>query len=91
MIFVFLAAGILLSLTIVMCLYRLAVGPGVYNQIAAANAVGTKATVLLILVGFIMERPHFVDIALMYAILNFIGVIIVAKYLLRGKLCHPSI
>ncbi|MCS7119501.1 MAG: monovalent cation/H+ antiporter complex subunit F [Archaeoglobaceae archaeon] len=90
MIFVFLAVGILLGFTMIMCLYRLIVGPGLFNRIAAAGAISTKAMVLLIVVGFIIERPHFIDIALMYAVLNFIGTVIVAKYLLRGELCLPS-
>lgn len=90
MIFVFLAVGVLLGFTMIMCLYRLLVGPGVFNRIAATGAIGTKAMVLLVIVGFIIERPHFIDIALMYAILNFIGTIVVAKYLLRGEVCSPS-
>ncbi|MDI9645173.1 MAG: monovalent cation/H+ antiporter complex subunit F [Archaeoglobales archaeon] len=87
MILTFLAVGILLGLTITMCSYRLIFGPGVFNRIAAANAIGVKAMVLLVVVGYVIERPHFIDIALMYAILNFIGVVIAAKYLEKGEIC----
>lgn len=90
MIYVFLAVGISLGITMMICLYRLIVGPGIFNRIAAASAIGTKAMVLIVIVGYITERPHFIDIALMYAVLNFVGTIIVAKYLLRGELCSPS-
>jgi multicomponent Na+:H+ antiporter subunit F len=49
--------------------------------------IGTKAIVLLIVVGYIIERPEFIDIALMYAAIAFIGTIIIAKYAERGELC----
>jgi multicomponent Na+:H+ antiporter subunit F len=71
------------------CTYRLIFGPGTFNRIAAANVIGTKAMVLLIVVSYIIERPHFIDIALMYAVLSFIGTLIFAKYLERGELCSP--
>lgn len=69
--------------------YRMIFGPGTFNRIAAANVIGTKAIVLLIVVGYVIERPHFIDIALMYALLSFIGTLIMAKYLGRGELCSP--
>jgi multicomponent Na+:H+ antiporter subunit F len=43
--------------------------------------------VLLVIVGYIGERPQFVDVALMYAIISFIGTLIVAKYVERGEIC----
>ena len=49
--------------------------------------IGTKAIVLLIVVGYIIERPQFIDIALMYAVIAFMGTIIIAKYVERGELC----
>ena len=87
MILPFVVIGILIGCTILISSYRMIFGPGTFNRIAAANVIGTKAIVLLIAVGYIIERPHFIDIALMYALLSFIGTIIMAKYLERGELC----
>jgi multicomponent Na+:H+ antiporter subunit F len=87
MIIPFLIIGIIVAVTILICSYRAIYGPGTFNRVVAANVIGTKAIVLLIIVGFVIERPHFVDIALMYAAINFIGTIIMAKYLERGELC----
>lgn len=89
MILPFVAIGIIIACTILICSYRAILGPGTFNRIVAANVIGTKAIVLLIVVGYIIERPHFIDIALMYAVLSFIGTLIMAKYLERGELCSP--
>ncbi|MFZ2072013.1 MAG: monovalent cation/H+ antiporter complex subunit F [Halobacteriota archaeon] len=89
MILPFVAVGIIIASTILISTYRVIIGPGTFNRIVAANVIGTKAMVLLVVVGYILERPHFVDIALMYAVLSFIGTIIIAKYLERGELCSP--
>jgi len=89
MILPFVTVGILIGFTILISSYRMIFGPGTFNRIAAANVIGTKAIVLLIVASYIIERPHFVDIALMYAVLSFIGTIIIAKYMERGELCSP--
>ena len=89
MIIPFLVAGIIIASTILVCSYRAIRGPGTFNRIVAANVIGTKAIVLLVLVGYIIERPHFVDVALMYAAIAFIGTILIAKYAERGELCSP--
>lgn len=87
MILSFLLVGIIIAGTALIASYRAIVGPGTFNRIVAANVIGTKAIVLLIIVGYIIERPQFVDIALMYAVIAFIGTIIIAKYAERGELC----
>jgi multicomponent Na+:H+ antiporter subunit F len=83
----FLVIGLLIVVTILLCLYRAVVGPGVFNRVAAVNVVGTKTVVLLVIMGYIFERPLFFDIPLLYAMLNFIGTLVFAKYLERGELC----
>ena len=87
MIIPFLAVGIIIGVTILVCAYRAIYGPGTFNRIVAANVIGTKAIVLLIVVRYIIERPQFIDIALMYAAIAFMGTIIIAKYAERGELC----
>ena len=86
---VFLAIGITIACTILLSLYRAVLGPGVFNRAAAVNVIGTKVVVLLVIVGYIFERPMFVDIAIAYAALNFIGTLLMSKYLERGEVCSP--
>ncbi len=84
---VFTLAGIVLIFTIFLCLYRVVVGPGACNRLIAANTIGTKTIVLLVIIGYIYERNIFLDIALAYAMINFIATLGMAKYLERGCIC----
>ena len=68
------------------CLYRLAVGKTIFDRIIAAGLVGTNGFILLILIGFIFERiSMFIDIAIAYALLNFIVIIVLGKYFDRAR------
>ena len=80
MVDVFLAMAILIVIASFVSLYRGIEGPGIFNRIIAVNVIGTKTIVLLVLIGFIYERPDFFDIALVYAILNFIMTIAATRY-----------
>ena len=84
---VFLAVGLLIAFTIILCTYRAVVGPGIFNRVIAVNVIGTKTIVLLVLIGYYFERPMFFDIALLYAMLNFIATLIFAKYIQKGDVC----
>lgn len=55
-------------------------GPTVYDRILAVNMVGTLAVVLIAVLGFLMGRPEWLDIALLYALINFLGTIAVSKF-----------
>jgi multicomponent Na+:H+ antiporter subunit F len=83
----FLYLGIGLFTLVLFCLYRGIFGPGVLNRIAGICAIGTKTLVILLLMGFIYKRVEmFIDISMVYALLNFIGTITAAKYLeMRGE------
>jgi len=83
----FLYLGLGLFSLVLLCLYRGIFGPGVLNRIAAISAIGTKTLVILLLMGFIYRRVDmFVDISMVYALLNFIGTITAAKYLeIKGE------
>ncbi len=85
MLTIFLATALLIVVTIILALYRATVGPEVYNRVAAVNVIGTKTIVLLVIIGYIFERPLFFDISLLYALLNFIGTLAFAKYIERGE------
>ena len=78
----FLAIGLGLCVLVFFVLYRVVFGPGVFNRTAAISAIGTKTLIILLIMGFIYDRVEmFVDISMVYAVLNFIGVLAVAKFL----------
>ena len=83
---VFLYSGIYLCLLMSLPLYRAVFGPSVPDRMLGANAIGSKTTVLLILIGIIYQRVDmFVDIALAYATLNFIAVLAASRYFQKRK------
>jgi multicomponent Na+:H+ antiporter subunit F len=63
-----------------MTLARALLGPSVFDRILAVNLFGTLTVVLIALLGFLIDRPEFLDISLCYALINFIGTIAVTKY-----------
>ena len=80
----FLSIAILIAVLTAICLYRLAVGRTVFDRILAASLVGTNGFILLTLIGFIYERiDMFIDIAITYALLNFVVAIVLGKYFER--------
>lgn len=78
----FVAVGLGMCLLVFLVLYRVIFGPGVFNRIAAISAVGTKTLIILLVLGYVYNRVDmFIDISMVYALLNFIGCIAAAKYL----------
>jgi len=73
-----------------MALARAIVGPTVYDRILAVNMFGTKIVLIVALIGFLAGRPDFLDISLLYALINFIGTIAVLKFLRYGDLSRAS-
>jgi multicomponent Na+:H+ antiporter subunit F len=68
-------------------LYRMVKGPTIYDRILTANIIGTKTVVVIILAGFVFKRPQFfIDIALVYVLINFILVLAFLKYVEKGRL-----
>ena len=65
-------------------LARAFTGPTVYDRILAVNSTGTLTVVLIAVYGFLDGRPEFLDIALLYALINFIGTVAVTKYVKFG-------
>jgi multicomponent Na+:H+ antiporter subunit F len=83
---VFLYCGVFLSFLMLLSLYRGVFGPTVLDRLIGANAIGSKTVVLLILIGLIYARVDmFVDIALAYAMLNFIAVLAASRYFQKRK------
>lgn len=79
-------SAIFIILAIVIVLFRAIKGPKVYDRILAVNVIGTKTVILIALVGFIYERPYFLDIAIVYALINFIATFAILKFASEGGL-----
>lgn len=76
----FLFAAIALFIAMSLTLVRLYQGPTVYDRVLATNAFGTYTVLFIGVLGFLGERPDFLDIALLYALINFVGTIAVLKF-----------
>ncbi len=72
-----------------LALGRALLGPTVYDRILAINAFGTKTVLMIAVLGFLSGRPDFLDIALVYALINFIGAIAVLKFIRYGDTGWP--
>jgi multicomponent Na+:H+ antiporter subunit F len=77
---VFIGATAALLVAMLMALYRAVAGPSLFDRVLAVNSFGTKIVLLIGLLGFLTDRPEFLDIALLYALVNFIGTIAVLKF-----------
>lgn len=86
---IFLISSMIFVGLILLCLIRVILGPTVLDRILGANVIGTITTILLLLIGFLFENVGmFVDIAIAYALLNFIATLGATKYFLRRKAVH---
>jgi multicomponent Na+:H+ antiporter subunit F len=81
-------AGVLI--TMALALYRAVAGPTVPDRILAANMFGTKTVLLIAVLGFLTGRPEWLDLAIVYALMNFIGTIAVAKFVRFGNLARDD-
>lgn len=82
----FAAAMLAVLVTMALALGRAMMGPTVYDRILSVNVFGTKTVLFIAIVGFLFGRPEFLDIALVYALINFIGTIAVMKLMHYGEL-----
>ena len=82
------AVGIGIGMTLAMI--RALLGPTLYDRVLALNTLGTKTVLLIAVLGFLAGRPEFLDLALVYALINFIGTIAVLKYFEDGDLGKAS-
>ena len=86
----FSAAAAALLISLALALVRAFLGPTVFDRAQAANSVGTLALLLLAVLGFLTGRPEFLDLAIVYGLLNVIGTIAVLKYFQYGNLGDPG-
>lgn len=86
----FVAAALAILVTMAVALLRLFVGPSVYDRVLAVNLFGTKTVLLIAVIGFLTGRPDFIDIAIVYALINFIGTIAILKVIRHRTLGDVS-
>jgi multicomponent Na+:H+ antiporter subunit F len=86
----FIAVTAAILVTMALALTRALLGPTVYDRVLAVNMFGTKTVLLIAVLGFLTGRPDFLDISLVYALINFIGTIAVLKFLKFGDLGTPG-
>jgi multicomponent Na+:H+ antiporter subunit F len=86
----FIAAALAILVTMALALTRALLGPTVYDRILAVNMFGTKTVLIIAVYGFLTGRPDFLDIALVYALINFISTIAVLKFFEYGDLGHAG-
>ena len=77
-------AGVLAAMALT--LVRGLLGPTVFDRVLALNTFGTVTVLAIAVLGFLMGRPQFLDIALLYALINFVSTIAILKYLQYGDL-----
>lgn len=86
----FATAMVMLLIGMLLTLIRALLGPTVYDRILAVNVFGTITVLFIAVHGFLEGRPEFLDIALVYALINFIGTIAVLKFFEYGDMGRAS-
>jgi multicomponent Na+:H+ antiporter subunit F len=86
----FAAAALALLATLALAVVRAIAGPTVFDRVLAGNTIGTVAMLLLAVIGFLTSRPEFLDLAIVYGLLNVVGTIAVLKYFRHGDLGNPG-
>ena len=76
----YIAASMAIAVTMGLALVRALLGPSVYDRVLAVNMFGTKTVLLLAVTAYYYGRPDFLDLALAYALINFIGVMAVLEF-----------
>ena len=76
----------IIAISIILVTYRIIKGPTVFDRILGVNIIGTKTIILLCLISYYDNKLHFLDIALGFTLLNFIGIIAILRYLIAVKI-----
>lgn len=85
----FVAGTVAVLVSMMLALVRAFAGPTIYDRILAFNMFGTKTVLMIAILGFLTDRPEFLDIALVYALINFVGTIAVMKFFKYSHLGLP--
>tara|TARA_B100001248_G_C27105050_1_gene328727 strand:+ start:217 stop:480 length:264 start_codon:yes stop_codon:yes gene_type:complete len=82
----YLAGLIACAITGILILIRIILGKTTFDRVLAVNSLGTVIVIGISLHGFYSNRPEFLDIAIVYALINFIGTVAVLKLFSTGSL-----
>lgn len=82
----YIAVSLAILVTMVLALVRALRGPTLYDRILAVNMFGTKTALLLAVIAFLVGRPDFLDLALAYALINLVGVLVVLEFIKKKPL-----
>lgn len=82
----YLVAAAAIVVTMALAIVRALRGPTVYDRVLAVNTFGTTTVLIISIVAFYGGRPDFIDLALVYAMINFVGTIAVLKFFEYGNL-----
>ncbi len=74
------SSALFLSLTIIFCLIRAIKGPKLADRLIAVNVIGTKTMILISIVAFILRETFFLDVVLVYALINFVATVLISRY-----------
>lgn len=82
----FVVTSVAILITMGLALTRAFIGPTLYDRVLAMNMFGTKTVLIIAVAGFMAGRPEFLDLSLVYALINFIGTLAVLKFFEFGDL-----
>ncbi len=78
--YAFAATAIAILVTMTLALIRAMLGPTVFDRVLALNMFGTKTVLLMCVVGFMIDRTDFLDLALLYSLMNFVGMVAFLRF-----------
>ena len=82
----FAVVAVIIMVSMVLLMIRLFAGPTLYDRVLALNTFGTCTVLLIAVAGFLGGRPDFLDIAILYALINFVGTIAILKFFRYNRL-----
>ncbi|HET7276227.1 MAG TPA: monovalent cation/H+ antiporter complex subunit F [Longimicrobiaceae bacterium] len=87
----YVAASLAILVAMVLAIVRALLGPTVYDRVLGVNNFGTNTVLLISVLSFMSGRPGFIDLALVYALINFIGTIAILKFFESDNLAEPYV
>jgi len=86
----FAVATVAILVTMALALTRALLGPTAFDRILALNMFGTKTVLLIAVTGFLFGRPEWLDLAIVYALINFVGTVAVLRFTKIGSLSEDK-
>ena len=81
---------VFLSVTILFCLVRGVLGPRFTDRVVSVNLVGSKTIIMIAILSFLLEESGLLDIAMVYALISFVAVVVLSKCYLRPHPPNPA-